>query len=126
MGDPPAAHIGGSAGQPPLTGSGRRRYTRTVLDLIQEELLVAGQELRPTRRSWTERAVVVSTGELQVGDRLFGTLSGAAKAVTGSSAEAGWAFWAIEGDGRLVTLAELRGRLAGPAAGQVNEGLEDR
>jgi hypothetical protein len=96
------------------------------LDLIQAGLLVAGQELQPTRRSRTERAVVLSTGELQVGDLLFGTLSGAAKAVTVSSAEAGWAFWAIEGDERLVTLAELRGRLAGPAAGHVNEGLEDR
>lgn len=57
------------------------------------------------------RMVILSSGEIQVGERLFKSLSGAAKAVSGNSAEAGWAFWAIESDGRRVTLAELRARL---------------
>ena len=55
--------------------------------------------------------MVLSSGEVQIGDRLFKSLSGAAKAVSGNSAEAGWGFWAIESDGRRVTLAELRARL---------------
>lgn len=88
------------------------RYTGTVADLIEARLLLPGQELHPTRRGRPERAVVLSSGDVQMGDQVFKTLSGAAKAVTGNSAEAGWAFWAIESDGGPVTLATLRARFA--------------
>ncbi len=87
------------------------RYTTSMSDLIEAGLLRSGQELVPTRRGRPERAVVLGSGDVQIGDQVYKTLSGAAKAVTGKIAEAGWAFWAIESDGRRVTLAELRARL---------------
>lgn len=97
---------GGPEGPPAQT-----RHGVTVTDLIEVGWLLPGQELHPTRRGRSERGVVLSSGEVQIGDRLFKSLSGAAKAVSGNSAEAGWGFWAIESDGRRVTLAELRARL---------------
>lgn len=89
----------------------KRHYGESVLDLIDAGLLIPGQDLEPTRRGKFERAVVLESGRIKLGDTVFETLSAAAKAVTRNSSEPGWEFWAVVERGRQVTLFELRARL---------------
>lgn len=91
----------------------RQRHGETIKDLIKAALLVSGQVLQPTRRGKSERAIVLDSGRLKLGETEFGTPSAAAKAVTRNTSEPGWEFWAVDEDGRQVTLFELRARLRG-------------
>jgi Restriction Enzyme Adenine Methylase Associated len=87
------------------------RYSESVADLLDAELLKAGTMLRPMKKG-RQQARVLEDGRLETGGQVFDSLSAAAKAVTGSIAEAGWDFWgAPSGDGSYVALAKLRERL---------------
>jgi hypothetical protein len=50
-------------------------------------------------------------GRLDINGEVHGSLSAAAVAVSGNKSEPGWAFWAVERDGKLVSLDELREQL---------------
>ena len=55
---------------------------------------------------------MLADGHLEVAGQEYGSLSAAAKAVSGTVAESGWDFWgAPSGDGGFVPLARLRERL---------------
>lgn len=87
-------------------------YSESVADLIDARLLKAGTMLRPLKKAVSQQARVLEDGRLAIGGEVFDSLSAAAKAVTGSVAEAGWDFWgAPSGDGSYVALAKLRERL---------------
>jgi hypothetical protein len=102
-----------TADQRPTVPTRKRRvFTESVADLIDAGLLKAGTRLRPLRKRFDTPATVLPDGSLEVDGASFATVSAAAKAVTGTSSEAGWAFWvAPSGDGSLVSLADLRARL---------------
>ena len=103
-----------TADQKPIL-SGRKRpthYSETVADLIQAGLLKPETKLYPLRKRLTETATVLPDGRLQIGSQVHDTLSGAAKAVAGTTSEPGWNFWgAPSGAGGFVPLADLRARL---------------
>jgi hypothetical protein len=77
-------------------------------DVLDAGLLWPGAVLRPARPAYQGAAVVLEDGRLKVGDQVFDTPSPAAEAVSGKKPIAGWEFWAVEKDGGLVTLYELR------------------
>ncbi|MET0604612.1 MAG: hypothetical protein ABW167_21690 [Baekduia sp.] len=108
-----------TADQRPTAARRKRRvFTESVSDLIDAGLLKAGTRLRPLRKRFDTPATVLPDGSLEVGGTSFATVSAAAKAVTGTSSEAGWVFWvAPSGDGSLVSLADLRARLREGASG---------
>jgi hypothetical protein len=89
----------------------KTHYSETVMDLIDGGLLTVGEDLITTRRGLTARASVLPDGMIKMGDAVFASLSTSAKAASGNSSEPGWEFWAVERDGRLVRLQELRDRL---------------
>jgi len=90
----------------------RIHYSETLADLIAAGLLKPETKLHPLKKELTETATVLPDGRLQVGAVIHETLSGAAKAVAGTSSEAGWSFWgAPSGAGGFVPLATLRERL---------------
>jgi RAMA domain-containing protein len=87
-------------------------YSESVADLLQAGLLKPDTVLHPLKKGVSDTAQVLPDGRLKVGSQLHGSLSAAAKAVTGSVAEAGWDFWgAPSGEGGFVPLAKLRQRL---------------
>jgi Restriction Enzyme Adenine Methylase Associated len=90
---------------------GKRRFQESVKDLIEGGLLEVGGMLRPARPGREATAVVLEDGRVRVGDQVLSSLSAAATAVTGNKSDPGWDFWAIEKDGELVTLYELREQL---------------
>ena len=91
---------------------GRAHFSETVADLIAAGLLKPETKLQPLKKGLTKTATVLPDGRLQVGAAVHETLSGAAKAVTGTGSEAGWNFWgAPSGAGGFVPLATLRERL---------------
>jgi len=86
-----------------------RQFNTTVTDLLDAGLLHPGVELRPVRKALSDaRATLGPAGRLDVNGELHGSLSAAAVAVSGNKAEPGWEFWAVERDGKLVSLYELR------------------
>lgn len=95
-----------SAGKPQ-----KHYFKESVKDLIEAGLLSPGTVLRPVRPGSEGAAIVLKDGRLRIGDEVFSTLSPAAKLVSGKSAESGWEFWAVERDGGLITLYELRNQL---------------
>lgn len=89
-----------------------RRFSETVNDLLDAGLLHLGVELRPVRRALCDaRATLRPGGRLDVNGEVHGSLSAAAVAVSGNKSEPGWGFWAVERDGKLVSLDELRQQL---------------
>lgn len=96
----------------------RARYDGSVGELVANGLLKAGTLLTPLRGHLEDTALVLPNGRLEVKGVGYDSPSGAAAAVTGNKAEAGWDFWgAPSGDGRFVALHELRLRLKSlPAA----------
>ena len=118
----PAVSIGGttatSAATPsavdavqPTAARYKQHYAETIKDLVDAGLLAPGQELQPTRKGKTDRAIVLESGHLRIGESEFASPSAAAKAVSGNSSEPGWEFWAVEVDGRRTSLFDLRMRL---------------
>jgi hypothetical protein len=64
-----------------------------------------------------KRAHYRDDGSLEIDGSLFAAVSPAAQAVSGNQSEPGWEFWgAPSGDGRLVSLFELRDRLRADVA----------
>jgi hypothetical protein len=112
-----------TADQRPTAATRKRRvFTESVADLIDAGLLKAGTRLRPLRKRFDTPATVLPDGSLEVEGTSFATVSAAAKAVTGTSSEAGWVFWvAPSGDGSLVSLFDLRARLREGASGAAAE-----
>lgn len=108
---PDAVGVAGPVVTPLHDARRKRHYTANIGDLVSAGLLVPGQELVPTRRGKSERAIVLESGRLKIGDVEFASLSAAAKAVSGNSSEPGWEFWAIETPGGRVTLFQLRARM---------------
>jgi hypothetical protein len=102
-----------TADQKPLPkGKKPKRYAETLGDLIGAGLLKPGTLLQPLKKGLVTQAKVLTDGQLEVAGNAYGSLSGAAKAVSGTVAEAGWDFWgAPSGDGGFVPLATLRERL---------------
>jgi hypothetical protein len=90
---------------------GKRHFKESVKDLIEGGLLEVGSVLRPARPGREATAVVLEDGCVRVGEQVLSSLSAAATAVTGNKADPGWEFWAIEKDGELVSLYELREQL---------------
>lgn len=94
---------------------GRKKVTmhpETVADLLEAGLLKADTVIVALRPGVSGNARVVIDGRLEVDGHMHASLSGAAKAVTGSGAESGWDFWgAPSGDGSFVPLSKLRERL---------------
>lgn len=88
----------------------KRHFSETVKDLIDAGLLSAGEELVATRRGRAHRAEVVGDGTIRFGNDVYRSLSTAAKTASGTSSEPGWEFWAVDRNGRSVSLYELRER----------------
>jgi hypothetical protein len=98
--------------KPPPKGTKPKYYSETVADLIGAGLLKPGTQLVPLRKNLTTVATVLPDGQLRVAGDQYGSLSAAAKAVSGKVAEAGWDFWGSpSGEGGYVPLATLRSRL---------------
>jgi hypothetical protein len=102
-----------TADQKPPTPRGQKKksYKESVKDLIDAGLLKPGTMLQPLRKGLTKTALVLPDGSLRVGEQVFTAVSPAAMAVSGNRAEPGWNFWAVERDGNLISLYELREQL---------------
>ena len=88
----PAGHAGA------VSGSLERATFRVVVaDLIRAGAIEPGQVLYARVASQQGKTCQVSEdGGIYIGDTRHETLSGAAKAVTGSQSEAGWWFWLVD------------------------------
>jgi hypothetical protein len=117
-----------AVGAPPDTAdqqavpAGRRRvrYSESVRDLIDADLLKPGTHLVSLKKKdLTTTATVLADGRLEIeGHEPFDAVSPAAQAASGNKAESGWEFWgAPSGDGGFVSLFALRDRLRGGQAG---------
>jgi hypothetical protein len=96
-----------------------RQFTETVADLLAAGLLHPGDELQSVRKALGEvRATVQPDGRLLFDGDVHGSLSAAAVAASGNKAEPGWEFWAVERDGKLMRLYDLRDQLRAAAAPQ--------
>ena len=81
-----------------------------LADLLEAGLLTSGDKLVVLDQRWPGEGVVTAEGWIDVAGEAYWSPSGAAKALSGRKAEAGWDFWAVESaDG--PTLNELRARL---------------
>lgn len=76
--------------------------------LIASGGLPVGSEVYHESRIHKNRAVVahVRADGIEVNGNVYGSPSGAARAVSGSKAENGWVFWRVRPTG--LTLSELR------------------
>ncbi len=99
--------------RPPAKGKKKvTRYSETVSDLIAGGLLKPETNLQPLRKGLIQTARVLDDGRLEINGVIYESLSAAAKAVSGTVAEAGWDFWgAPSGSGGFVPLTQLRDRL---------------
>lgn len=81
---------------------------RKLTDLISDGTLPVGTELYHPARRHADRAVTASiaAGGIEVAGKVYASPSGAARAVTGTVAENGWAWWRVKATGRPI--AELR------------------
>jgi hypothetical protein len=89
-----------------------RQFSDTVSDLLDAGLLLPGDGLYPARKALRKaRAKLQPDGRLEFNGEVYGSLSASAVAVSGNKAEPGWNFWAVERDGNLISLYELREQL---------------
>ena len=107
----PTANGNSQPEPPPGPGPGGGLFRRVKLaDLLQAGLLTSGDKLVALDQRWPGEGVVTAEGWIDVAGEAYWSPSGAAKALSGRKAEAGWDFWAVESaDG--PTLNELRARL---------------
>jgi hypothetical protein len=77
-------------------------------DLIAGGALPVGSEVYHESRLHATRAVSarIRQGGIEIGGKVFGSPSGAARAVSGTKAENGWVFWRVRSTSK--TLSELR------------------
>ena len=91
----------------PAAGSSR---PGGLVGLLEAGLLSSGTKLVTRNPRWPGQGTVTAEGRIDVAGAIFFSPSGAAKALSGRKAEAGWDFWAVESvDG--PTLNQLRDRL---------------
>lgn len=91
----PEGHKGTVTGDRELT-----LYRVQVADLIKAGLIEPGQIIRArVMTHYGREAAVSEDGGIYLDGQRFETLSAAAKAVTGSTAEAGWWFWLVDTEG---------------------------
>ena len=105
----------GSTGQAPTVRQGRTKapprtdYRVTVAELVDAGLVEDGETVVALRkRVGNVEGTLSASGTLTVRGETYASLSGAAKAVSGTSSEAGWEYWAVRRGGQLVSLFELR------------------
>ena len=90
----PAGHVGAVKD---AVESTKTRYSVEVADLIRASMLEPGTVIVARSQAVRGReAVIGADGSIYVDGIPYGTLSGAAKAVTGSQSEAGWWFWLLD------------------------------
>ena len=99
---------GGQASDGPAQMPSRLRLDVSVKDLIDAGLVAAGDELVTMRRGRDHRAKVMPDGTIRVGESTYQSLSGAAKAASGNTAEPGWEFWALQRGGPPISLYAVR------------------
>jgi len=68
-------------------------YKESVKDLLDADLLKAGTVLQPMRKGLSQTALVLTDGNLKVGEQVFTAVSLAAMAVSGNKSEPGWDYW---------------------------------
>lgn len=90
------------------TSAKKTRYSVSVAALIEAGLVEAGETLCTTRAKGGPIATVTSDGGIRVGDQTYKSLSAAAVAASGNTAEPGWEYWGIERAGKLVSLYLVR------------------
>lgn len=85
-------------------GADRAVHRVEVADLVRAGLLAVGGSLRARPSGAAGRtATIAQDGSIHLDNgTVYATLSGAAKAVSGNTAEAGWHYWARE-DGTVLT-----------------------
>lgn len=89
----------------------RIRHEATVADLVDTGLLAEGTELQPTTPLYEGEAHIGPGGTIVLYGEVYDKPSPAAEAVVGGQRN-GWDFWGVvSGDGRMISLAELRSRL---------------
>jgi hypothetical protein len=99
----PEGHIGTRSNVTVNAGA-----SANVADLVHAGMLEPGQLLYSRRQIHAGRhASVGSDGRIYLGEQVFMTPSGAAKALSGSVSEAGWWFWLVEADGER-SLSDIR------------------
>ncbi|MCA1703029.1 MAG: hypothetical protein LC808_07050 [Actinobacteria bacterium] len=115
---PPTAFVENPAEPPailgtePSDGKKPQQFSEKVTDFLDAGFLHPGDECRSVRRALSDaRATLRPDGRLDINGEVHGSLSAAAVAVSGNKAEPGWEFWAVERDGKLVSLYELREKL---------------
>jgi hypothetical protein len=96
----------------------RTRSLVEVADLVRAGLIAAGDILWARSQAVRGRtATVGADGLIYLDGTAYGTLSGAARALTGSQSEAGWWFWLIDAEGSRCmsdVRAEYANRLDDP------------
>ncbi len=90
----------------------RAQYRTEVIDLVRAGLIKAGTTLyaKPAAHRG-KTASVNADGTIAMDGISFGTLSGAARHLSGGGAVAGWSFWTIDA-GYTQTMADVRDQLA--------------
>ena len=80
----------------------------TLQQLIADGVLPIGSEIFHPSRTHKERAVVghIRAGGIEFNGKVYSSPSGAARAVSGTTAENGWVFWRVRSTGG--TLSKLR------------------
>ncbi|QNG36296.1 DUF2924 domain-containing protein [Geodermatophilaceae bacterium NBWT11] len=86
-----------------------RFYGITAKQLLDADLLTAGETLTSTNGVWPGTAVLLADGGVEWNGAKYPTLSSAAVAVKGSATN-GWDFWAVDRPSGRVPLATLRAR----------------
>lgn len=81
---------------------------QTLAALIADGTLPVGTELYHPARRHADRAVTarVAANGIEVAGRIYTSPSGAARAITGTVAENGWAWWRVKATNRPI--GELR------------------
>ncbi len=89
----------------------QRMARGSISALIDAGLLEEGTEVFHEGRLHSERTAAgrIVAGGIKIGDRVHASPSGAARAVSGSSAENGWRWWRVRPSG--LTLDEIRQKM---------------
>lgn len=99
----PSGHVGTT--NPAIE---RAQYRTEIIDLVRAGLLPAGSMLHAKPAAHRgNTATVQADGTIEMGGNIYATVSGAARALQGGGAVAGWVFWCTD-DSLRRTLANVR------------------
>lgn len=88
-----------------------KRYATKVPDLVTAGVLTDGETVVALRkRVGHVEGTLHADGAITVNGTRYGSLSAAARAVSGTTSEPGPEYWAVRRDGELVSIFELRRR----------------